>query len=90
MFLADRAASLAKWGEIMELPLLNKHKESLKKLLKEGFIHQPLRHPCGYVGNCYHKVNDKWVRRTHCPQCQEELTWIPLEEAIRRMFEAMP
>lgn len=48
--------------------------EQLKKMLKDGFIYQRLKHSCGYLGNCYHQEDGKWERRTHCPQCKIHLT----------------
>lgn len=52
---------------------------ALKELLRDGnFIYQPMKHHCGYKGNSYHKVDGVWKKRTHCPQCNESLTWIPI------------
>lgn len=71
----------------LELDLTDEQRASLKKSIKEGFVYQRLRHTCGYRGNCYHKVDGKWSRRTHCPQCDELLKWIPLEEVVHRILD---
>ena len=67
-------------------------REALKKALKEGDIcYQRLRHTCGYVGNCFEKnAEGVWVRRTHCPQCKEEIVWTPIEEWVKRVIENTP
>lgn len=63
------------------------HAKALRKLLKEGFIYQRMSHHCGFAGNCYHKVDGQWIKRTNCPKCNEVLTWVPFEEAVKRLFD---
>ena len=70
----------------MKLNLTPAQREAVKGFLMEGGIYQRLKHDCGFVGNSYHKVDGKWQRRTHCPQCQQVIKWIPIEEWIKGFF----
>jgi len=72
-------------GEGIEVPA--EFQEILTKMFKEGFIYQRFQHTCGYKGNAYHKQNGKWDKRTHCPQCKEELKWVLLEQVLIPMIE---
>lgn len=57
-------------------------KEAIRQVFKNGFVYYRLNHNCGYKGNAYYEQDSKWHRRTHCPQCNQELNWVPLEEVM--------
>ena len=68
---------------MVKLDIPDEVKDDIRKILKNGsWIFQPLKHTCGYRGNSYVENECGWKKRTHCPQCNEELTWISLEQAF--------